>query len=671
MTEDYFDDNESSEESSVGNDVFDEAMERLQIAKDAFSDIHETYTDDVDFSLLGNQWPADTKSNRELEGRNTGVFNKIAPLIRNITNTSLKNSPAIKVSSRTNNDKTICKFYDGLVKFIESESNAPSVYNDTLKCAVAGGIGVFEIVVDDNDFDNVPEITITRITDPTSVYPDPESSQPDFSDAKWLFHIKKIGEETFKKMYPDADISELITKKDSAWYSDKCVTVAEYWVRKDDGSVCWYVLNGTEVIDASDWKKDEFENPTPYPGKYLPYCFITGEEVWLDGQRVLKSAVTDVREYQKTYNYMQAEAIDFIAKSAKTPWLASDASIEPYKKLWKNANTQNYPYLPYVEGKAVPQKNTPPVPPVGYIDSMSRLDQDIRTNIGIRDPLQDIPAGQSGKAIGLQISESNVNTYVWVDHLNRAIKRCGRIIVDLIPHYYNYPHQQPIISVDGSLGQMPVQTPFNDGGEIKTIDLSKADMFVTISTGASYETQKQETRDALLEMAKIDPRIMQVAGDIILRNMDFAESNEIADRLAAILPPQVAAIANQNNSELAMRTQLNQMNQAVQQSHQMIEKLTQTLNQKNQEVESLQSKNQADIVQNQQKLQADSEKAQLDAISKAQVAKTKADADVVSAQIKSQSDIRIAELEKEIEMIKLAQAQAQQTKVTIHQIPLI
>lgn len=651
MSDNFEIDSEDIEQSGDDSvDIFEQAQERLEFAKSRFSDIHNDYVTDVKFGLVGEQWDAETLNTRRTEQRTTGVYNKIAPLIRNIVNTSLKNSPAIKVSSKTTNDKTLCKFYDGLVKYIENESNAKAVYNDTLKNAVAGGIGVFEIVVDDED--GTPEIKILRITDPTSVYPDPESTQPDFSDAKWLFHLKNISKEQFEKLYPGFESSE-IEPKNKDWFCDG-VTIAEYWCVNEDKSVSWHILNGNEVIDSSDWKKDELGNPTPYPGKYIPYCFITGEEIWVEGQRIFKSAIKDVKDYQKTYNYMQSEAIDFIGKTAKSPWLVSDASVAPYKDFWNNANIKNYPFLPYVDGKPVPQKNDPPAPPVGYIDSMTRLETDIRTNIGIRDPLQDIPAGQSGKAINLQLSESNVNTFIWIDHLQRAIKRAGRIIVDLIPFFYNFPHNQPIMNIDGTYANMPVQQAFNNNGAYGFIDLGSDEMYVTISTGASYESQKQQTSETLMELAKIDPRIIQLAGDIIVRNLDFAESNEIADRLAAILPPQVQQIADRNNSELAMKNQLMQMNAQLQQSQQMIQQLTQALNQKNAETEQLKRGEQTKIAMASQKNNVELQKSELD--NKNDLIKTRLDneSDERQAFIKSQADIRIKELEYQIELLKQA-----------------
>ena len=639
----------SEEYTYVSTDVFTEAMERLELSKSAFSEIHQNYIDDIKFGLLGEQWDAQILTDRQNEKRTTSTFNKLAPMIRNVVNTALKNPPAIKVHPISNANKETAKIHDGLIKHIQSESNSEAVYNSTLQDAVAGGIGIFEIVTVDNIYNGQTEIQIKRIVDPTSVFPDPEAIEPDFSDMKWLFHVKTMSKKAFEKEYPGFDCMAIDSSKQN-WFSEDSVSIAEYWVKKDDGTVCWYILNGNEIIDSSDSKTDEFGNPTPYPGKYIPYCIVVGEDVYVDGKRTIKSLIRDVKDMQRTLNYMQSEAIDYVSKNAKAPYLASDKSIGPYKDLWAQANKRNIPYLTYVDGANVPQRMDPPPPPVGYVESISRLDTDIRQSIGIRDPLQDIPATQSGKAIQLQLSESNVSTYIWHDHLNRAIKLAGRIIIDLIPYYYNYPHVQQILGIDGSVETVQIKQPYFENGAVVSHDLS-GEYGITISTGASYTDQRKETFDNLMELAKVDPRILQFAGDIILRKMDFAESNEIADRFQALIPPQVLQSSKLGN-EQQMKQHIMAQTQQLEQAMAMIDKLTQTLNIKSQEVESVKAKlvDKSDAAQI--KAQTDLQKQAMDNRNELEKTEIQSRAALTEATINAEKDLKIKELELQIEALK-------------------
>jgi len=358
---------------------------------------------------------------------------------------------------------------------------------------------------------------------------------------------------------------------------------------------------------------------------------------------------------------MQSEAIDYVEKSAKSPYIASDASVEPYMEQWTNVNTSNDPTLFYVEGKSVPQRVDPPKSPIGYLDAVQRLDQDIRTTVGIRDPLQDIPVSQSGKAIQLQIAQGNVGTYIWVDHLNRMIKHVGRILVDLIPKVYNYPHTQQILGLDGNIDTVDIGMPsVNDFGEIEQTDLS-GKYSVSISTGASYEDQKTQTQDQLLELFKMNPALMQIGGDIFVRNMDFVESNELADRIAATMDPKIIQSSKQS-SERMLKLQMNQMQQEFQKVNGMIEQLTNVLKMKNEEVEQLEEKLNSKQSSEMLKMQTDIQKNEQDNQTILLKTSLENQTKIEQENIKANSEERIKSLEMEIEKMKIMFQKPEVTK---------
>lgn len=617
--------------------LYKEAREQLKDSKDAFALIDEEFIDDVEFGLLGKQWKAQELNSRRNENRTAGVFNKCVSNIRYVVNGTMKNTPAILVHPLTEAKKEVAEVYKGLIRHIENESNAKDIYTNTLQDSVAGGFGVFEIVTEECPGKNYTELKIKRIVDPTKVFVDPTTIEPDLSDISYLFHIKQITRKKFEKDYPNASIDE-IDSDSNEWFTKDMITIAEYWVKNGDGSVSWHILNGCEIIDSSEWREEG------YPGKIIPYCFVIGEDIMINGERHFKSIIRDIKDYQRTLNYMQSEAIDYVGKAAKTPWLVGDASIAPYKEIWDSANTKNLPYLPHVEGKSVPQRNDPPPSPIGYLESVNRLDQDIRQTIGIRDPLQDIPASQSGKAIQLQLAQGNLGTYVWIDHLNRAIKRCGKILVDLIPHYYNHPHIQQILGIDGLIKTVEINTPKlnQETGEVEVLDLS-GEYSVTISTGATYEDQQAETQDKLLEIFKMNPGLMQLGGDILVRNMDFAESNELADRITQTMDPKI--LSQSKSSEQQLKLQLNQITQEFSKVNGMIEQLTQVLNAKNQEVEILNAK--LSDKQNSEMLEVEKNTQDNETI----LLKTHMENDVEQKKIESEERIKMLELE--LEKLKL------------------
>jgi hypothetical protein len=61
---------------------------------------------------------------------------------------------------------------------------------------------------------------------------------------------------------------------------------------------------------------------------------------------------------------------------------------------------------------------------------------------------------------------------------------------------------------------------------------------VLIGSGPSYASLRQEAFGTYSQMAMADPKLMQVAGDIVFRNLDAPGADVIADRYEKTLPPE-------------------------------------------------------------------------------------------------------------------------------------
>ena len=74
-----------------------------------------------------------------------------------------------------------------------------------------------------------------------------------------------------------------------------------------------------------------------------------------------------------------------------------------------------------------------------------------------------------------------------------------------------------------------------------------------------------EALNSLIEIARVNPAIMQIAGDLIVKNMDWDGSEEIAERLKKMLPPN---LQDQENSDIPPEVQ-----GIIEQGKQQIEQL--------------------------------------------------------------------------------------------------
>ena len=68
-------------------------------------------------------------------------------------------------------------------------------------------------------------------------------------------------------------------------------------------------------------------------------------------------------------------------------------------------------------------------------------------------------------------------------------------------------------------------------GEIVVLnDLSQGVYDVVCKAGPSFMNRQQETLQMIIEMAKVDPSVMQIAGDIMMQNINSPAADQIAER---------------------------------------------------------------------------------------------------------------------------------------------
>jgi uncharacterized protein (DUF2344 family) len=113
---------------------------------------------------------------------------------------------------------------------------------------------------------------------------------------------------------------------------------------------------------------------------------------------------------------------------------------------------------------------------------------------------------------------------------------------------------------------------------------------VSISSGPSYNTLRQEAAESMVEMVQANPQLMGVIGDLMVKNMDWPGAEEIAARLALTLPPEIrqAEDAKKMGNESPEVTALKaQAEQAIQAKDQQIQQMMQEFQKMQEELQRL------------------------------------------------------------------------------------
>jgi len=451
----------------------------------AASDQMDIMNLDMTFSRLGQQWPAEIKTLRG-EDRPALTINKMPAFIRQVTNDARQNRPQIKVKPTDGHgDVKTAHIFAGLIRQIEASSQSDIAYDTALDHSVSGGVGYFRVDIDfvtDKTFDK--KLSISRVQNPFSVYPDPDSKEPTSKDWNRAFLVDYMSKEDFRYEFKGAEEVDWdalgYNQLNHPWMRDQDIMICEAWVREkkrrtllqlsdkqvmgveeyqaakdvfdmagitvsgsrqvDDFYVTQYLMSGAEILDQAGWF-----------GKYIPIIPVYGEEVFLEGRRRFYSLIHHAKDAQRMFNYWRTASTEVVALSPKVPWVGEEGSFDVDKRKWENANKKAYPFLEYKKGRQPPQRQ--PLDSGQAIGAMSEAlaaSDDMKAIIG----LYDASLGQrsnetSGKAILTRQREGDVSTFHFIDNLARAIQHCGNILVDLIPKVYTPGRIIRILGEDG------------------------------------------------------------------------------------------------------------------------------------------------------------------------------------------------------------------------------
>lgn len=613
--------------------IVDIARKRYQRARDAYDTLRQQAIADTRF-VMGDsennwQWPEDVYTSRaEVQKKPCLTINLTAQHCNQIINSIRQNRPSGRVLPVDNlADPDTAEILGGLCRSIQSYSNADTAHDIAAEHAIYGGEGYWRVLNEyetETSFDQV--ITIKPLVNPQLVYIDPDAIEPDRSDAKWGFIFEDLSPEECKLEFPDLDPSSWAQDGDRGWVQKDMIRIAEYFycdfvpdtlLLLGDGTTAlksklpegakiagkfltlldgqvfaivnqretktkqWYwcklVGGETEPVDKKEW-----------PGSYLPIITVVGKELNVNGEIVRKGIVRDLKDPARMVNYSYSASVETLALQNKVPYLASSESIENFEDIWGAANLENRAYLPWnaydEEGRQLPkpERQAPAVMPSAQVQMLQLSTEEMRAASGQQNANFGIKS-EAASGVGIQRlkAQGEIATFHFPDNLARALTYEMRVLVDLIPKIYDTKRIVRILGLDGKESKAvldpEMQQPYgeaqgDEAGEIQKIFNPLMGRYdVAISTGPSYQTQRQEAADTLTELTNRNPQIMQVAGDIVMRSYDFPMAEEMAKRLEKTLPPN---LLDKKEGEQELPPQVQQQMQEMQQQ---VEQLGQAL----------------------------------------------------------------------------------------------
>jgi hypothetical protein len=79
----------------------------------------------------------------------------------------------------------------------------------------------------------------------------------------------------------------------------------------------------------------------------------------------------------------------------------------------------------------------------------------------------------------------------------------------------------------------------NDPGHPESVDIGTGKYDVTITTGPTYATRRQQATDQMMQLIQAKPDLAGIIGDLVIGEMDLVNGDKIQERVKRTIPPQV------------------------------------------------------------------------------------------------------------------------------------
>jgi hypothetical protein len=568
--------------------------------------------DDIRFvSIPGEQWDQKVKTARG--SRPCYEFDKLSIKSQRVINEMRANRPAGKVRAAEDGDKKTADVREGLCRNIANVSDLDTICDYAGVYQVEGGMGAWRVVTEYvKGSRRKQRIRAKPIPNPFCLYWDPSSTDPLKRDAQDWCLIDTMSKSAFNAKYGKKvkkisfDASEC--EEDPDWDNQENIRVCEYWYKETKQKEVWVLADGREIdstakgaesIDPSLIQSKEsvdydcimmciasgdaiLEGPVKQAGSQHRFIVVHGAWKIVDGKPKWWGLVRKAKDAQRRYNVTQTAITETIASAPNTQYWATAKQAAGNTDSWDRALTENLPYLLYntdPQAGGPPQRMPGPQVPAALMAESQIADQELKDVTGVYDAaLGERSNEKSGVAISRREQQTQLVNFNFPDNMAKGVQRTWEIFNDLIPEIIDTEQMVRVLGVDGAEDYIKVNTVGIDpqtGQPIMVNDLTTGEYDITVTVGPSFATQRQEASETYTQLIQAFPPLMQVAPDLIMKAMDSPYSEEIAERMRMLLPPQIQETLNKDKKlppeVMQAMQQVKQMQDMVTQQGQMVQ----------------------------------------------------------------------------------------------------
>lgn len=542
-----------------------EIVRRQDLAYSATLRVRERGSDDLMFSRL-TQWD-DFIEGIGLEYR--GEFNLIWKERQRLLSEMRSNQIAPNFKPVDGADPDAGDILNGMYITDMRNNRAKEAVDVATGDMIDAGFGAWrlftEYVDTDDDLDNRQVIRREPIHEANNmVFFDPSAKRMDKSDARYVTIIVQLSKEGFEDLAEeygfDADMSSTFSSPSQSYvypwnYVGKQYTIGEHYERvkktekiviMDHPSLGSKAYKRSEIKDVKDdleamgWrtvgtKSREYyivnkyivsgtkvmHGPERIAGEHIPVVPVYGNWFWLEGAEVWSGITRLAKDPQRLYNMQMSYLADIAAKGARSRPVLYPEQINGFQHMWENQNSYSYMLT---NRKSSTGEDLPPgpisyiqneqVPPatVAILEAMRMAVDDV-TSPGMPQDVLDPTA--SGKAINAMQSRVDNQSFVYMDNLASAMRRDAEVYLSMARDIYDTRREVRLTDMGGNESTAMLMDQVQDmaTGEWVTLnDISRGSFEVYVDVGPAWQSQKQKSRDELIQMMQStqDPQLQNI-----------------------------------------------------------------------------------------------------------------------------------------------------------------
>ncbi|CAB4168899.1 Phage P22-like portal protein [uncultured Caudovirales phage] len=538
------------------------------------------------YSIAGAQWEG--ALGEQFENKPRFEVNKVHLAVIRIINEYRNNRITVDFVSKEGGEyDDLADTCDGLYRADEQDSGAEEAYDNAFEEAVGGGFGAWRLRTayeDEEDDENEQQrIKIEPIFDAdSSVFFDLDAKRQDKSDAKHCFVISSMSMDYYKEEWGDdpASWTKEIHQSEFDWLAPDVVYIAEFYKVEEVKETVhiWQMLGGEEKrYKDADFQEDDtleerllaigakevrqkpikrkrvrkyilsggkvLEDCGYIAGKFIPIVPVYGKRWFVDNVERCMGHVRLAKDAQRLKNTQLSKLGEISALSSVEKPILTPEQIAGHSQMWADDNIKNWPYLLVnpimdLQGNIMPAGpvayTRPPQIPQALAALMQITDQDMRDLLGNQQMGEEIQANTSGIAVDLVQNRLDMQTFIYMSNMAKAVKRSGEIWLSMAKDVLvEEGRKMKSIGAQGEKSVIELSRRMVDkDGEIKMEnDLSEAEFDIAVSVGPTSASKRASTVRALTSMTAItdDPETKQVLGAMAMMNMEGEGITEVRD----------------------------------------------------------------------------------------------------------------------------------------------